>query len=342
MDHIFVSYSRADQAFVDKLRSDLESYGADVWIDVQDIRSGENWADAIQRALDTCMVMVLVISPDSVASDQVKHEWQYYQDLKKPIIPVIHRPAKVQFQLSRVQYIDFSRQQYLPALGQLCVELQARGVRLSGQIPQPPKPTSSTKRGGRIGCLMKSLLRAAVLVAVIGAVVVALLTLGSQSKEKTSPTENIQPPPEGVPPENTDNPPGGGEQVPGGNPAIGQYPEGDDPADVVRVYFDALEAGNDVLIGELLCPGREGLRTEYEDLFRNQTFTEHALAIRELEQATAVSVRVHFTFTLVMRNRNGEIKEVTNEPFFFDIRRRDPDMPDSPWCSDTLELPMVW
>ena len=342
MDHIFVSYSRADQDFVDKLRTDLENYGADVWIDVEDIRSGENWADAIQRALDTCMVMVLVISPDSVASDQVKHEWQYYQDLKKPIIPVIYRPAKVQFQLSRVQYIDFSRQQYLPALGQLCAELQIRGVRLSGRIPQPPKPTSSTRRGGRIGCLAKSLLRAVALVAVIGVVAFAVLTLGSQSEDKTSPTETIQPPPGNIQPENPDNSPGGPEQVPGGDQANVEYRENDNPVDVVRFFFEALGAGNDVLIGELLCPGHEDFRAAYEERFRNQTITVPNLTIGELEYATMRSVRVHFTVTLVVRNRDGDVKEVTDEPFFFDIRRRDPDNPGSPWCSDSPELPMIW
>jgi hypothetical protein len=342
MDHIFVSYSRTDQAFVDKLRTDLESYGADVWIDVEDIRSGENWADAIQRALDTCMVMVLVISPDSVASDQVKHEWQYYQDLKKPIIPVIYRPAKVQFQLSRVQYIDFSRQQYLPALGQLCVELQARGVQLTGRIPQPPKPASSAKRGGRISCLAKSLLGAVALVAVVGVVVFALLTLGSQSEEKPPSTGDTQHPAENIPPENPDNSPGGPEQIPGSDQANVEYHENDDPVDVVRFFFEALGAGNDVLIGELLCPEHESFRAEYADRLRNLTITVRNLTIGQLENATMRSVRVHFIFTLAVKNPNGDVKEVTDEPFFFDIRRRDPDMPDSPWCNDSPELPMFW
>jgi hypothetical protein len=266
-------------------------------------------------------VMVLVISPDSVASDQVKHEWQYYQDLKKPIIPVIYRPAKVQFQLSRVQYIDFSRQQYLSALGQLCVELQARGVRLSGPLPQPPKPASSTRRGGRIGCLVKSLLRAAVLVAVIGVVVFVVLTLGSPSEEKSPPTT------EPHPPDNNQQ-----ENV--------LYRENDDPRDVVRFYFEALETKNLDLIGALICADPKNF--EYDKLFGNRTFTVRNVAIGELEEPTMRSVRVHFTFTLVARNQNGEVQEFNQEPFFFDIRRRDPDMPDSPWCSDTPELPMVW
>jgi hypothetical protein len=131
MARVFISYSRKDEEFVRRLATDLDGFDADVWIDVEDIRSGDDWSDSIQQALDDCQVMILVISPDSMASSNVADEWKYFRDEGKPVIPVLLEPARVHFQLRRIQYVDFHSQDYDTAFGQLHSELRRKGIALT-------------------------------------------------------------------------------------------------------------------------------------------------------------------------------------------------------------------
>ncbi len=124
MTRVFISYSRVDEGFARRLATDLDRLGAEVWIDVDDIPPGANWSTAIQQGLDTCDALVLIISPDSLASKNVEDEWQYVRDESKAILPVLWRPVpKLHFQLRRIQYVDFHRQSYETALGQLYARL---------------------------------------------------------------------------------------------------------------------------------------------------------------------------------------------------------------------------
>jgi hypothetical protein len=140
MARIFISYSRKDEAFGRRLATSLSQMGADVWIDIEDIPTGMKWSRAIQEGLDISDVLLVLISPDSMASGNVEDEWQYYLDQRKPIIPILLLPAKMHFQLSRMQYIDFNRQAYDKALSQLHAELGRKGVHLN-PLPKHATPT---------------------------------------------------------------------------------------------------------------------------------------------------------------------------------------------------------
>ena len=135
MAGIFISYSRKDEAFAYQLASALEQYGRDIWIDREDIHAGKNWSNAIQQGLDNADVMLIVLSPDSMASVNVTNEWQYFLDHGKTIIPVLLRPTKVHFQIHRLQYIDFSTQPFADAFNQLQTELDLRKGEDSRQTP---------------------------------------------------------------------------------------------------------------------------------------------------------------------------------------------------------------
>ncbi len=142
MTRIFISYSRQDEVFSRKLAAALSDAGSDVWIDVQDIPAGLKWSRAVQEGLDICDVMVVVISPSSMASSNVEDEWQHYLDRRKPIIPVRWLPADVHFQLNRIQFVDFYQQEFDIAVKQLWAELER--VRVDGtsrrREPAPEAP----------------------------------------------------------------------------------------------------------------------------------------------------------------------------------------------------------
>jgi len=48
-DFFFISYSRQDKAFVDRLADDLRCGGVRVWRDVEEIAPGTNWEREIKN-----------------------------------------------------------------------------------------------------------------------------------------------------------------------------------------------------------------------------------------------------------------------------------------------------
>lgn len=128
MSRIFISYSRVDEGFAQRVAERLSDWGVEVWIDVASIPAGANWSNAIDEGLRVCDLMLLILSPESMASPNVEDEWQSYRDANKLIIPLLLRPAKIHYQLGRLQYIDFSNQEFDRASYQLHRKLTSQGI----------------------------------------------------------------------------------------------------------------------------------------------------------------------------------------------------------------------
>lgn len=123
MATIFISYSRSDKAFAERLARDLALMGAEVWMDVLKISAGSKWSNEIQKGLDLCKVIAVIITPMAMDSSQVEDEWQYCLDQNKAIIPLLLIPAKIHFRLNSIQYIDFNTLPYGKALNELREQL---------------------------------------------------------------------------------------------------------------------------------------------------------------------------------------------------------------------------
>jgi len=104
----FFSYSRKDSDFVLRLARDLRAAGANVWLDQLDILGGQHWDDAIEKTLKNCKGVMVVLSPEAVASSNVMDEVSYALDEGKLVVPVLIRPCDIPFRLRRVNYIDFT------------------------------------------------------------------------------------------------------------------------------------------------------------------------------------------------------------------------------------------
>ncbi len=72
---LFISYSRNDFNFARALHEALLSAGARPWLDRLNIAHGADWAAEIRRGIQACDAFVLVASPWSLKSAQVKREW---------------------------------------------------------------------------------------------------------------------------------------------------------------------------------------------------------------------------------------------------------------------------
>ncbi|MCR5835602.1 MAG: toll/interleukin-1 receptor domain-containing protein [Lachnospiraceae bacterium] len=73
MPSIFISYSSMDQEIADKLVSCLEKRGLDCWIASRDIHEG-SYAKQIIQAIRGASVFIVLISKNSIVSEQVKNE----------------------------------------------------------------------------------------------------------------------------------------------------------------------------------------------------------------------------------------------------------------------------
>ena len=63
---VFISYSRTDSDFVDRLEADLKARGFGTWVDRLNLEPGEEWPDVIQRQVERCDAMVMVLSQETV------------------------------------------------------------------------------------------------------------------------------------------------------------------------------------------------------------------------------------------------------------------------------------
>jgi len=159
MTRVFVSYSRKDQEFVLRLVNDLRKQGVPLWLDQQDIKPGERWDRAIERALDNATHLLLILSKHSTDSDNVRDEVDIAIDDKKLVVPVIIDDCKPPLRVRRMQFTDF-RTDYSDALNRLLTVLPKADAALPSAPPAPKaapqKKTPnavSTQDGARIKLL---------------------------------------------------------------------------------------------------------------------------------------------------------------------------------------------
>jgi len=104
----FISYSRTNKDFALKLSKELRTSGFNIWLDLLDIPTGSRWDDEVEKALESCEIFMVILTPASSASDNVKDEIGYAIDTGKHILPVLLENAKVPLRLRRFQYVDFT------------------------------------------------------------------------------------------------------------------------------------------------------------------------------------------------------------------------------------------
>lgn len=144
-NYLFISYARENAEFALRLAKDLRAAGAVVWIDQLDIPFGARWDNAVQRALHDCASLLIVLSPDSVRSENVKDEIALALDKGKPIVPVVHEKCEIPLRLRRMNYVDCT-EDYEAAIAALIASLRRAGLAAdSSDAPgaDEPRPMSS-------------------------------------------------------------------------------------------------------------------------------------------------------------------------------------------------------
>ena len=103
---IFVSYARIDRPYCVRIVETLNAH--EIWFDAR-LYAGQGWWNEILRRLDWCEGFVYLLSPDSLASDYCRREYQLAKSLGRHIFPiVIHAKTEVPNGLQETQYLDIS------------------------------------------------------------------------------------------------------------------------------------------------------------------------------------------------------------------------------------------
>ncbi|MGK5685231.1 DUF6416 domain-containing protein [Actinoplanes sp. URMC 104] len=104
-DHVFISYSRVDRSYVDKLATYLTGEGVEVWFDYE-IGSGERFVRVIEHRIRTARALVLVVSPDSSDSAWVEREIHFAAAHHVDILPVLLRGTALPLLVCHLHYED--------------------------------------------------------------------------------------------------------------------------------------------------------------------------------------------------------------------------------------------
>jgi hypothetical protein len=142
-EFVFISYSREDRAFVDRLSKDLRLGGITTWQDTKEIAAGENWREAIEQSLRQASVMLYVASTQSAASHWMTKELEAVFSRGTRVIPLIldnQGEQELPVFLRDYQWVDF-RAGYKEALAQLLAALRPF------QAAQPVAPAKQKASG---------------------------------------------------------------------------------------------------------------------------------------------------------------------------------------------------
>lgn len=106
---VFISHSSADNDCSEQIYDLLERKGLGCWMDKRDIVPGIPYARAIMAGIDQCKAMVVIISSNSIKSDDVLNEIDQAHAAQKLLIPVmwedLELPRDFSYYLKRRQWI---------------------------------------------------------------------------------------------------------------------------------------------------------------------------------------------------------------------------------------------
>src|SRR4051812_37940916 len=128
---IFVSYARVDKPFCIQIVDTLDVH--ETWYD-QRLYAGQNWWKEILRRLDWCESFVYLLSPDSIASEYCRKEFELAQSLGKHIVPVLIRDGvNLPDNLKDTQYVDLTNGITIEA-----VKVLLNSIYIAERRKQPP------------------------------------------------------------------------------------------------------------------------------------------------------------------------------------------------------------
>ncbi|MDX2077700.1 MAG: tetratricopeptide repeat protein [bacterium] len=102
MSDVFISYSRHNIQFAEKLFNALKERNISAWVDWQDIPRSAGWWDEIKRGIDNASTFLFLMSNASVSSPVCTLELAHAIENGKRILPVILEPPNFDMALEKL------------------------------------------------------------------------------------------------------------------------------------------------------------------------------------------------------------------------------------------------
>jgi hypothetical protein len=157
---IFISYSRKDMAFADRVEAALRARGFEPLIDRTEIYAFEDWWKRIEALISRADTIVFVLSPDAVASDVALKEVARAASLNKRFAPIVCRRVadhEIPEALQRLNFIFFDDATIFEASADRLAEALATDigwVRRHTEFGEAARRWSTARRPG--GLLLRS------------------------------------------------------------------------------------------------------------------------------------------------------------------------------------------
>jgi Tol biopolymer transport system component len=141
---VFISHEKSDDGLAHEIRDHLEAGGFACWMAPDDIRGPTPWPEQIARAIDSCDVMLVVVSAHANGSPHVSREVDLAVEKGKPLLPVrvedIVPTGSLDYLLRLAQWIDL----FPGTVADHATNLQTT---VASMLPQrdptpPPPPTA--------------------------------------------------------------------------------------------------------------------------------------------------------------------------------------------------------
>ncbi len=102
MSEVFISYSRQNKVFAERLFNKLEADGRDSWVDWGDIPPSSNWWREVREGIETAENFIFIISPDSMISPVCILELTHAASCNKRIVPIVYIDAQPETALGKI------------------------------------------------------------------------------------------------------------------------------------------------------------------------------------------------------------------------------------------------
>src|SRR6266404_1834549 len=111
MPCVFLCHSSKDKEFVRELHRRLTRDGVECFLDEESIQPGENWVVALERGIDQCEFLLVVLSPHLLGSkwallERTSTMADDPEGLQRKIIPLFLEPCDIPRFLKPIQGID--------------------------------------------------------------------------------------------------------------------------------------------------------------------------------------------------------------------------------------------
>jgi hypothetical protein len=93
MNDVFISYSRRDKVFTQKLYEALTAAERSVWADWDSIPAASDWDAEIKQGIQETNSVLFVLSPEWIKSNECRKEMVHAVAMGKRLFPILYLPV---------------------------------------------------------------------------------------------------------------------------------------------------------------------------------------------------------------------------------------------------------